>query len=525
MSLISLYEQERPLDEPPWTAQFASRKKLISDLTGEAFFDIVIVGGGIHGACLARLAAFNGLKTALFEMEDYAHSTSSRSSKLAHGGFRYLQMGDIQQVLEGVRCREDFFTIAPHLVTPQKFFLPVYSCAGRVVVGVGMSLYDLNLRKPERRYRWLAAHEVPPIFRTPPIGGYQFFDGVMDDTRLVIEEIIAARQEGAVCLNHARVDSMTHRYDDRVEVGITDRTSDTHLTIHAGVVVNCAGPWAPAVGRVTPLADRVRFSRGSHLLFDTPWPHPAVIMPMAERGRYYFIIPHRFGGTLVGTTEREVATLEADPQPSPEEVREILDRLAHDVPHAGLREDRITGAFAGLRTLPVKPRRSPSSDYEGATSRVSRRHRWEYANGVLTLYGGKYTTAPVVAEEALSQVMKLARLKRPIVPIWGRPLPGAAGRETAEQLLADMSVATEHGRHLAHQAITRFGGLVRHFAHGNDWATPIGVLGLTGEVDFVIQVEQAHTVEDVVRHLAGIAVPVLSEGERAAVTRRLGVAG
>jgi len=248
-------------------------------------------------------------------------------------------------------------------------------------------------------------------------------------------------------------------------------------------------------------------------------------MPMAERGRYYFIIPHRFGGTLVGTTEREVATLEADPQPSPEEVREILDRLAHDVPHAGLREDRITGAFAGLRTLPVKPRRSPSPDYEGATSRVSRRHRWEYANGVLTLYGGKYTTAPVVAEEALSQVMKLARLKRPIVLIWGRPLPGAAGRETAEQLLADMSVATEHGRHLAHQAITRFGGLVRHFAHGNDWATPIGVLGLTGEVDFVIQVEQAHTVEDVVRHLAGIAVPVLSEGERAAVTRRLGVAG
>jgi len=520
MSLISFYEQSSIGDDPPWTAQFDSREAILKKLEGEPFFDIVIIGGGIHGACLARLAAFNGLQTALFEMDGYASGTSSRSSKLAHGGFRYLQMGDIQQVLEGVRCREDLFAIAPHLVRPQPFLLPVYSCIGRAVVGLGMTIYDLHLKKSERRHRWLGSGEIPPLFRNKPLGGYQFSDGVMDDTRLVIEQIIATRQEGGLCLNHARVDSMTHRYDDRVEVGVSDRLSGARYQLNAGIVVNCAGPWAPLVGRVTPLPNRVRYSRGTHLLFDTPWPHPAIIMPMAERGRYYFIIPYRFGGTLVGTTEREVAILEEDPQPSESEKQELLDRLALDVPEAALNAEHLIDSFAGLRTLPLRPKQEG-----GATSRLSRRHRWEFANGVLTLYGGKYTTAPIVAEEGLRRVFKLARLARRPVSLWGRPLPGAAGREAAEQQMAPLKASGEEGRRFADQLLTRFGGLARHLCSGEEWSLPIGNIALTGEVDFVIQVEQACTVAEVLRHLGADKGVTVTEDERLRIAERLRLHG
>lgn len=517
MSLISLYESPSITDDPSWTAQFDRRETLLKKLEGEPFFDILIIGGGIHGACLARLAAFNGLRTALFEKDGYASATSSRSSKLAHGGFRYLQMGDIQQVLEGVRCREDMFATAPHLVQPQPFFLPVYSCAGRAVIGVGMTIYDLHLKKKDRRHRWLDAGEIAPIFREKPIGGYQFWDGVMDDTRLVIENIIAARQEGALCLNHTQVESMTHRSDDRVEVGVTDRLGGARYQLQAGIVVNCAGPWAPLVGRVTPLPNRVRYSRGTHLLFSTPWPHPAIIMPMAERGRYYFIIPYRFGGTLVGTTEREVAELVDDPLPSEDEKRELLDRLARDVPEAGLTAECLIDSFAGLRTLPLRPRQGGV----GATSRLSRRHRWEFANGVLTLYGGKYTTAPIVAEEGLRTVFKLARLSRHPVPLWGRPLPGAAGLEAAEQLVAPLKSSPEVGEQYVTQLLTRFGGLARHLCTGPDWSLPIGKIALTGEVDFVIQVEQASTTHEVLRHLGADKGVAVSDEERAGIAERL----
>lgn len=516
MSLISLYEQQHLPTDPPWSAQFETRDTLLNRLSGEPFFDIVIVGGGIHGACLARIAAFNGLKTALFEMVDYAHATSSRSSKLAHGGFRYLQMGDLQQVLEGVRCREDLFEIAPHLVKPHPFFLPVYSHIGRVVIGVGMTIYDWHVRRRERRHRWVAPCDLLSLFEKKPIGGYQFWDGVMDDTRLVIEEIIAARQEGALCLNHARVDSMTHRYDDRVEVGITDLITGAQRVVHAGIVVNCAGPWAPNVGRLTPLSGRVRYSRGTHLIFDTPWPHQAVIMPMPERGRYYFIIPYRFGGTLVGTTEREVSELEIDPQPTEDETRELLERLARDVPSAGLTADKIIGAFAGLRTLPLRRRRDGTT-----TSSLSRRHRWEFANGVLTLYGGKYTSATMVAEEALHRVFALAHVRRPIVPVWGRPLPGAAGRDTAQRIAAEVITSWPPLQSMAHQALLRFGGLLRHVKEAENWAEPIGTIALQGEIDFVIQVEQASTVEDVLRHLGADKGVVVTEEEREGIARRL----
>lgn len=520
MSLISLYEHDYPPVDPPWSAQFESRDTLLTRLSGEPFFDIVIVGGGIHGACLARIAAFNGLKTALFEMGDYAHATSSRSSKLAHGGFRYLQMGDLQQVLEGVRCREDLFEIAPHLCKPQPFFLPVYSFLGRVVIGIGMSIYDWHVSRRERRHRWVTPPDLLSLFGSKPKGGYQFFDGVMDDTRLVIEEIIAARQEGALCLNHARVDSMTHRHDDRVEVGVTDLITGAQRIVHAGIVVNCAGPWAPTVGRVTPQQGRVCYSRGTHLIFNTPWPHQAVIMPMPERGRYYFIIPYRYGGTLVGTTEREVAALETDPQPTEDETRELLERLARDVPFAGLTADKIIGSFAGLRTLPLRRRRDGAT-----TSRLSRRHRWEFANGVLTLYGGKYTSATSVAEEALRRVFTLAHLRRRIIPVWGRPLPGAAGRDAAQRIAAEVTTSWPSLQPMAHQALLRFGGLLRHVRESENWADPIGTVAFQGEVDFVIQVEQASTIEDVLRHLGADKGVMVSDAERERIAERLRVLG
>ncbi|NDC38376.1 MAG: FAD-dependent oxidoreductase, partial [Proteobacteria bacterium] len=192
----------------------------------------MVVGGGIAGATLARLAAFNGLRVTLLERGDYASATSGRSSKMAHGGLRYLEMGDIAQVREGVRSRDDLFISAPHLVRPHPFLIPVKAgdAWGRIKYRLGLAVYDfLAHSAPNRRHRWLSLRELSasPLATAQQslAGAYQFYDGLMDDARLVLENIIAARQEGATCLNYAEFLSYTILRDRRVTVTWRDRLS------------------------------------------------------------------------------------------------------------------------------------------------------------------------------------------------------------------------------------------------------------------------------------------------------------
>lgn len=475
-----------------------SRAELIRAIDREDQFDVVVVGGGIHGAAVARLAAFNGLKTALFEKSDYASATSSRSSKLAHGGLRYLAMGDFKQVFESVKAREELFRSARHLVRPYPFLIPVEKGRQfqRLKLACGLMLYDLFSHAGERAHCWVSGDD--PAVRDTFLshasnlsGCYRYYDGLMSDARLTIETVYAARQEGARCLNYARVDSAVQRIGNQVEVGWTDVLRGTKHQVRCGVVINCAGPWAPNVGRLTPLPGKVTYSQGSHLIFDYPWEHPALFLPLSGKNRYYFVLPHP-AGTMVGTTERELnGDLPADPLPTSEEVDEILHRIQRDLPEHRLNRETLSYGFAGIRTLALRGNSS-------STALISRRHLWEFNGGMLTLYGGKYTSAYWTAYEGLKIVQATAGKTFQLIPLGNRDLPGAFNSEGAlEDLLSHCE--NDSQRKAAISAYRIFGGRVREFFESPRDCSLVSADVLHGSLRLAVDFEQVEKLEDVMR--------------------------
>lgn len=480
-----------------------SRQEIIRSISSEHQVDVLVIGGGIHGAAVARLAAFNGLKTVLLETSDYASATSSRSSKLAHGGLRYLAMGDFQQVFESVKAREELYRAAPHLVHPWPFLIPVRAgdWLTRLKLQVALPLYSYFSSSGAARTSWVPSTDALTGLAfgrgvKSLSGCFRYYDGIMDDARLVIETITAARQEGARCLNYASVDSVRQLDTDQVEVGWTDRRTDTKYTSRAGVVVNCAGPWAPAAGRLKPLSGKVRYSQGSHLLFDYPWHQPALFMPMEGKNRYYFVLPHP-GGTLVGTTEREITgELPLHPFPAPDEIREILSRVSRDLPDHQLNAETLYHGFAGIRTLPLR-------DRSGDVSRLSRRHIWEFNGGMLTLYGGKYTSAFWTAYEGLKLVQERSRRRFELVDVRERPLPGCFGASEAFEKIGKKIPAQAQGDALRN-AFRIHGGRISSFEDQPEALQVLGEKMLRGTVELALQVEQVETVEDLMRRRLGL---------------------
>lgn len=477
---------------------FLSRPETIDAIQKRKWCDILVVGGGIHGACVARLAALNGLKTVLLEKNDYAFATSSRTSKMAHGGLRYLGMFDFRQVYEGIKAREDLLRVAEHLVKPQEFLIPVRKSENLfgLKLRLGLMLYDMFHRKKERRHRWSKGVELLKDVFGSSADQYSaasiHIDGLMNDTRLVLEHVIAARQEGGLCLNYAAVISLHSREDGQMVVGWSDVLSGAKYELRAGIVINCAGPWVPFVGRIKPLdPERVRYSQGVHLLFNKPWKGPALFLPYGGKGTYYFILPH-FGGTLVGTTERDVDVLEEDARPIETEVEEILARLSKDVPRLGLDRTALYYCFAGVRTIALRKSVGPSA-------KLSRRHIWNYSQGVLNLIGGKYTTATWTAFEGLRMALKLSNSKLRPSSLSGRKLPGAAMYVTAvsefRALAEKMSIPSK----VYNRAIDRLGSRVRLFSEKEGHMEVLAGRMLRGEVEIALDMEQAETLEDLMR--------------------------
>lgn len=498
MSFLNLYKVQDST-ERPYLSRFAPRDENIAELKKRAVCDILVVGGGIHGACFAQLSALTGLRTVLLERADYASGTSSRSSKMAHGGLRYLEMLDFKQVLEGVKAREDLFEIAPHLVTPERFLIPVQTREKffRWKLGLGLIIYDLFVRDRKRKHEWCAAdslsQEIRKLFGANLQGGFLYSDGLMNDTRLVIERIVAARQEGALCLNYTSVDSLHAKDSGEVIVGWTEKLSGEKGEIKTGIVINCAGPWVPFVGRVKPAPVRadIRYSRGTHLLFNKRWSGPALFLPIEDRHRYYFVWPH-FSGTMVGTTERELDDLPLDPIPAKDEVEELLNRLAKDLPRSGLDRSTLHYCFAGVRTLYAKRG-------AGRTGSISRRHLWSYSAGVLSLIGGKYTTASSTAQEGLKIAFKLSGILNKPASLTGRKLPGGALLE--ERTREFRAAAEKRGlpEEVIGRTISRYGGRARFFLESDELLKITAGTMLSGEIEMALAVEQAETLEDLMR--------------------------
>jgi len=491
-------------DRAPGTERFCAdleagvscgaRSVRVSRATKE-LFDVIVIGGGIHGVCVAKIAAQAGLSVLLLEQRDYASGTSSRSSKMAHGGLRYLEMFDFEQVFEGIRAREALFEKLSNLVRPERFLIPIPQGDVwlRLKLGVGLRLYDLFVRSKDRKHSWIAGTPEPFGGHQQLAGCYQYTDGLMSDSRLVFEFLLAAKSFGCCALNYAQVSQIVQHNDTSLSVSWRDLRAQRDCVSRARVVLNCAGPWAPYLhpwGGEKPLP-RVRYSRGSHLVFSTPWRHPSLFLPLADKGRYYFVWPHP-SGTMVGTTEREVHDLSFDPIPSIDEIDEVLARLAKDLPDALLNRDTLHYAFAGVRTLPMR-------DSKRGVSQLSRKHIWSSERGVLTLLGGKYTTFAWTATEGVRSALELLGATQRELPDPLGDLPSALSDVERVKLCEEL--LKQHPGHpeAVARAVQRMGNLTLRYRDRSDAWSEIAPGVLLVELLHAFELEQAETVEDIMR--------------------------
>ncbi|RME59929.1 MAG: FAD-dependent oxidoreductase [Candidatus Dadabacteria bacterium] len=488
-------EEDKEKDEEPGWCR--TREEMLKEVKSKPLFDIVVIGGGIHGACFARLAAYNGFKVLLVEKKDYAFGTSSRTSKMAHGGLRYLEIFDLKQVKEGLKARDELLKTAPHLVKIHNFLVPIDKSKffDRVRIKFGLSLYDLLGGKRIGKHSWYPAESRPLVITLNKTsewsGAYEYLDGLMNDTRLVIENIISAIQEGAFCINYCEWKYFKRTSDGELICTLYDNINKEEFEVKAGAVVNCAGPWVKEMPGFQGLKKKILFSQGIHLLFDVSWNGPAFLMPKREKPGYYFVWPF-LGKVLVGTTERVVSEIPEPPTPTEEEIKELFSYIKRDFNTDFLPLSKAYYAYAGVRTLYNSTNR-PSIF-------ISRRPRWVVHGSVLTLIGGKFTTANLTALEGLKLLFKAADIRdRSLIYPEGRLLPGAGllRRSVDEFLLA----GRERGipDKLLYSAINRFGSRVRYITQNSSWFEPIGNSCLVGEVMLSIKQEQALTINDVLK--------------------------
>ncbi|MHB0949508.1 MAG: glycerol-3-phosphate dehydrogenase [Gemmatimonadaceae bacterium] len=395
----------------------------------EAAFDLLVIGGGITGTGVARDAALRGLRVALVEKDDFASGTSSRSSRLVHGGVRYLEHGHLHLVFEASAERRRLLRLAPHLVRPLAFTWPVYAGAriGRWRLEAGLSLYDaLALFRNVGRHHRLDARDVlaaePALDRQALCGGARYWDAATDDTRLTLANALGAAESGARVRNHTAVVAM------RMEHGLwTARVRDTlsgdEGEVRARVVVNATGPWTDELRRMSgaPGQALVRGSTGAHIAVPRArvGNREALTLLSPRDGRVMFALPAG-ACCILGTTERATHESPDDVRASAREVQYLLDSANAFFPDAHLTRDDVISAWAGIRPLAL-------AAGGGALGDASREHAIEQRQAMLTITGGKLTTYRVMAREAVDAVeAQLGRRAARPEPTRALPLPGGA---------------------------------------------------------------------------------------------------
>ncbi|MBI4179549.1 glycerol-3-phosphate dehydrogenase/oxidase [bacterium] len=377
------------------------------DRLSDERFDLLIIGGGIVGAGIARDAALRGLKTALIDQGDVANGTSSRSSKLVHGGLRYLERAEIRLVRESCVEREILLRIAPHLVQPLPMMIPCYRGRGRPAwkVRAGLAVYDALAggRVPaDRRHRMLAPPEMrrlePALSADRLEGGGMYFDCRMNDARLCLETLIDAVEHGAAAANYVRAADLMKSGGRIVGAAAEDVESGREIKITASVVVNATGPWADALRLIDQPVARplVRKTRGVHLVTKRLTGSVGLALTARSDGRLFFVLPFEDRYSLIGTTDTDSAEDPGRPAVEDADVTYLLGETAEYLPTAGISQDDILGSFAGLRTLINTP---------GHPSKVSREDLIEISrSGLISVIGGKFTTYRAMSERVVDQV-------------------------------------------------------------------------------------------------------------------------
>jgi glycerol-3-phosphate dehydrogenase len=410
------------------------------DQLGAGTHDLLVVGGGITGAGVALDAASRGLRTALVERDDFASGTSSKSSKLVHGGLRYLQNGDVRLVYEALRERQRLLRNAPHLVKVLPFLIPIFTGKGGIIprqlaraLGSAMWMYDLTgglrIGKRHRRLGRDAARAHMPTLSDRMAWAYLYYDAQTDDARLTLALArTAALDFGATVVNHAAVTAL-RKDGDRVTGALVD-TGDRQVEVRARVVINATGVWADDVRALDEGSDpgSIRPAKGIHIT--VPWDKVrndiAAVVPVPKDRRSVFVVPWpgqdgTVGGpgsvTYIGTTDTDYGGDVDDPQCTAEDVAYLLDAINSSITEP-LDESDVLGTWAGLRPLVRDAGSTRTAD-------MSRRHQvLTSAGGLVTVTGGKLTTYREMAEDAVDAATAVA----------GDPLPRRARRSRTRKL-------------------------------------------------------------------------------------------
>ncbi len=380
-------------------------------------WDVLVIGGGASGLGCAIESASRGYRTALFEAADFARGTSSRSTKLVHGGVRYLKQGNVSLVLEALKERGLLRQNAPHVVSELPFIVPSYDWWEAPFYGIGLRLYDMLAGKlgfgPSRNLSKEETLELLPTIETRGLrGGVIYYDGQFDDARLAIELASTAASERAVVVNYAPVVRLVKKGD--VVRGLVARDEETgrEIAVEGKVVVNATGPFVDSVRRLDE-ADRqpiLRPSQGVHIVLPREFlpGTSAFMVPHTDDGRVLFAIPWQ-GRVVVGTTDTPIEEVSFEPHPFPEEIDFLLEHAARYLTKDPKRAD-ILSSFAGIRPL-------AGATESGETAAISRDHTVHISrSGLVTLAGGKWTTYRKMAEDAIDQAALVAELEeRPSV--------------------------------------------------------------------------------------------------------------
>lgn len=413
-----------------------SKRKSQLERLGSIEYELLIIGGGITGAGIALDASSRGLKTALIEKTDYAYGTSSRSTKLIHGGLRYLKQLELGLVYEVGRERAIVHRNAPHLVLPERMLLPIVEGGTLQRFGTSLALmvYDLlaGVRKEERRVMLDSKKtaELEPLLRTDILkGGGLYYEYRTDDARLVIENIKTAIGYGAECLNYCSAGEFIYNEEGKVRgLHAVDELSGETLEIKAKQVVNAAGPWVDLLRKKdnSLQGKRLQLTKGVHLVV------PYEKMPIAEAlyfdrledGRMIFAIP-RDGITYLGTTDTVYADSIESPECLAEDVEYLLDTVNSMFPSVGLTPDDVESSWAGLRPLIHEDGKSPSE--------LSRKDElFESESGLISIAGGKLTGYRMMSKRVTDQVFKALDKSDPGCKTADIPLCGTAFKQQRE---------------------------------------------------------------------------------------------
>lgn len=432
------------------------RNSFIREVQRDPLWDMVIVGGGATGLGIALDAASRGFKTLLLEQSDYAKGTSSRSTKLVHGGVRYLAQGDVGLVREALRERGLLLENAPHLVKKQAFIIPCFDWFSKLKYLVGLKMYDwLSGKYSFGRSRPLSKaavlQQIPDLQSGHLQGGVEYFDGQFDDARLAIDLAITAAKHGAALINYMKVCGLTKDATKMVDGVIAqDLESGKKYSIRSKIVINATGVFADEILQMDHPEGkaRIRPSQGIHLVLDKSFwrGNKALMIPKTSDGRVLFGVPwHDY--LLLGTTDTPLNEHSLEPVALDEEIAFILKTAGQYLSKTPGKKD-ILSVYAGLRPLAAPDKET------GSTKEISRSHKiFIEPSRLMTITGGKWTTYRKMAEDVVDKAIKIGQLEKVPCKTYQLRISNGMLPVTTQEALEDVSLASGTSFHITERGV------------------------------------------------------------------------